>query len=183
MVNEAVTRREQIDPRLKAAGWRVVPLTEASGEVPSSPTAVEEWPTANGPADYSLCHLGSIRGVVEARKPTMGPQGVLTQAERYSKGVAQVPMYRGEYGVPFLYSTNGELIYFHDVRRELNRSRQIAAFHTAWPSSRAHRSRPVRLPAHRPRWGCRNGAARAVGTRLGRRTHRSPGRPPVPDAY
>lgn len=131
MVNEAATRKKQIDPRLQAAGWPVVPLSAVAGKVPNSPTAVEEWPTSNGPADYCLCHQGAIRGVVEAKKPSMGPQGVLTQAERYSKGIAQVPMYRGEYGVPFIYSTNGELIHFHDVRRELNRSRPVAGFHTA----------------------------------------------------
>jgi len=34
------------------------------------------------------------------------------------------------YRVPFLYSTNGEVIWHHDVRHELNRSRQIAQFHT-----------------------------------------------------
>jgi type I restriction enzyme R subunit len=32
--------------------------------------------------------------------------------------------------VPFLYSTNGEQIRFHDVRREQNRSRWVSAFHT-----------------------------------------------------
>jgi type I restriction enzyme, R subunit len=46
--------------------------------------------------------------VVEAKKVTLGAQGVLVQAERYSKGIRQVPMYQGMYGVPFLYSTNGE---------------------------------------------------------------------------
>jgi type I restriction enzyme R subunit len=61
---------------------------------------------------------------------TLGPQGVLTQAERYSKGISQVPRYQGEFGVPFLYSTNGEVIWFHDVRNELNRSRPVAGFHT-----------------------------------------------------
>ncbi|HLA87850.1 MAG TPA: type I restriction-modification enzyme R subunit C-terminal domain-containing protein, partial [Anaerolineales bacterium] len=35
------------------------------------------------------------------------------------------------YHVPFLYSTNGELIYFIDVRDEQSLSRQIANFHTA----------------------------------------------------
>ena len=38
--------------------------------------------------------------------------------------------YQGEFGVPFLYSTNGEEIWFHDVRHALNRSRRVAAFHT-----------------------------------------------------
>ena len=32
--------------------------------------------------------------------------------------------------MPFLYSTNGEVIWHHDVRDELNRSRQIVRFHT-----------------------------------------------------
>lgn len=32
--------------------------------------------------------------------------------------------------VPFLYSTNGEVIWYHDVRHELSRSREIAKFHT-----------------------------------------------------
>ena len=32
--------------------------------------------------------------------------------------------------VPFLYSTNGEVIWHRDVRSDLNRSRQLAGFHT-----------------------------------------------------
>ena len=94
------------------------------------PSAVEEWPTTAGPADYALTDGGEVRGVVEAKKITVGPQGVLTQAERYSRGIPSTPMIRGEFGVPFLYATNGEQIHFHDVRREQNRSRIVSAFHT-----------------------------------------------------
>ena len=54
----------------------------------------------------------------------------LTQAERYSRGVAATPMIRDEFGVPFLYSTNGEIIHFHDIRRARNRSRVVSHFHT-----------------------------------------------------
>ena len=32
---------------------------------------------------------------------------------------------------PFLYSTNGEVIWFHDVRHPLNRSRRVSGFHTS----------------------------------------------------
>lgn len=130
MSSEAVTRKTRIDPRLKAAGWTVASFGAVNGRVPSKPTAVEEWPTSAGPADYALCDEEAIRGVVEAKKITVGPQGVLTQAERYSRGVAAGPLIRGEFGVPFLYSTNGEQIHFHDIRREQNRSRVVAAFHT-----------------------------------------------------
>jgi hypothetical protein len=67
---------------------------------------------------------------VEAKKLTLGPQNALSQAERYSKGIDQPALAAGEFGVPFLYSTNGEVIWHHDVRHQLNRSRRIEAFHT-----------------------------------------------------
>jgi type I restriction enzyme R subunit len=55
---------------------------------------------------------------------------VLVQAERYSNGVVQDGFGWGSFGVPFLYSTNGEVIWHEDVRDEQYRSRQLAAFHT-----------------------------------------------------
>ncbi len=130
MESEAVTRRKRIDPRLSAAGWRVAPFSNAFVNSPPAGRAVEEWPTTAGPADYALCDQGQVRAVVEAKKVTLGPQGVLMQSERYSKGITQVPRYQGEFGVPFLYSTNGEVAWFHDVRDELNRSRRVSGFHT-----------------------------------------------------
>ena len=46
--------------------------------------AVTEYPTDNGPADYALFVAGRLLGIVEAKKLTLGPQNVLTQAERYA---------------------------------------------------------------------------------------------------
>lgn len=92
--------------------------------------AIEEYQTANGSADYALSLDDQIVGFVEAKKLTLGPQNVLSQAERYSKGVSQPKLQAGEFGVPFLYSTNGEVIWHHDVRNTFNRSRQIMQFHT-----------------------------------------------------
>ena len=40
-------------------------------------------PHRNGPADYALSVGGEIVGIVEAKKLTLGPQNVLSQAERY----------------------------------------------------------------------------------------------------
>ncbi len=129
---ERQTRKRRIDPRLKAAGWRVVPFVQSKPlEDYGAGAAVEEFETANGPADYALCDDGQVLGVVEAKKVSLGPQGVLTQAERYSQGVTQIPSTVGDgFRVPFLYSTNGEVYWFHDVRQPLNRSRRIDAFHT-----------------------------------------------------
>jgi len=128
---EARTRLERIDPRLRQAGWDAIVDHDPSAPLPSTATAIRELPTSNGPADYALCDDGRVTGVVEAKKLTLGPQGVLTQAERYSRGIDQEPKHQGEFGVPFLYSTNGEVIHFHDVRHDLNRSREVKGFHTA----------------------------------------------------
>ncbi|MGD0567038.1 MAG: type I restriction-modification enzyme R subunit C-terminal domain-containing protein [Candidatus Sulfotelmatobacter sp.] len=67
---------------------------------------------------------------MEAKKLTLGPQSVLKQAERYSKGSTESPFnYRG-FRVPFLFSTNGEAIWHHDIRHPLSRSHIITQFHT-----------------------------------------------------
>ena len=83
-ISEALTRKEIIDKRLTAAGWRIVPEVKFDPSKPL-PTydgcAIEEYATANGPADYALCASGKILGIVEAKKLTLGPQNVLSQAE------------------------------------------------------------------------------------------------------
>src|ERR1019366_771123 len=128
--SEHTTRKQLIDVQLAADGWKVLPF---SARIPLSSLnrcAIEEYPTENGPADYALCLGGRIVGIVEAKKLTLGPQNVLSQAERYAKGIHQAGFGFGKFGVPFLYSTNGEVIWFHDVRDSLNRSRQVMRFHT-----------------------------------------------------
>ena len=128
--SEWLTRKRLIDPKLKAAGWRVVRFSEAKPLASYERCAIEEFPTDNGPADYALCACGRILGIVEAKKLTLGPQNVLTQAERYSKGAASSPLNFRGYRVPFLYSTNGEIIWHHDIRHPLSRSHTLDCFHT-----------------------------------------------------
>jgi type I restriction enzyme R subunit len=128
--SEWLTRKKLIDSMLKASGWQVMPYSDGMSLAAYKNAAIEEYPTEAGPADYALCSDGRIVGIVEAKKLTLGPQNVLSQAERYSKGLEQGGTRFGEFGAPFLYSTNGEVIWFHDVRHQLNRSRQVVAFHT-----------------------------------------------------
>ena len=128
--SEWLTRKRLIDGQLKATGWRVLPYARDKSLASLDRCAIEEYETANGPADYALCLNSQIVAILEAKKLTLGPQNVLSQAERYSKGIKQPAIQTGEFGVPFLYSTNGEVIWYHDVRNPLNRSRQIAQFHT-----------------------------------------------------
>lgn len=128
--SEWLTRKRLIDPQLESIGWKVRPYSAELDLVNSEPLAIEEYPTDNGPADYALCVDGQILGIIEAKKLTLGPQNVLTQAQRYAQGVTDSPFNFDGLHVPFLYSTNGEVIWHHDIRRSLNRSRRIAHFHT-----------------------------------------------------
>ena len=129
-MDEATTRKKLIDPKLRSWGWKVIPYSPRLSLDDCDFCAIEEFPTESGPADYALCVDGLILGVVEAKRLTLGPQNVLTQAERYSKGMNSNPFSFSGYHVPFLYSTNGEVIWFHDIRHKLNRSRKVANFHT-----------------------------------------------------
>jgi type I restriction enzyme, R subunit len=143
MESEWSTRRFRIDKRLTAAGWDVRGCPPGDTDRLSSypHCAITEYPTANGPADYTLVNGGQVVGIVEAKKVSTGTMTVLGQAERYSRGLSGTPLEHGEFGVPFLYSTNGEQIWFEDVRQQEYRSCQLAAFHT-----------PAAVAEMLPRW-------------------------------
>jgi type I restriction enzyme R subunit len=85
--SEWLTRKLSIDPKLKSWGWTVIPFDSATLADQRGCYAIAEYPSANGPADYALVVNGRVLGIVEAKKLTLGPQGVLTQAERYARGL------------------------------------------------------------------------------------------------
>jgi len=128
--SEKVTRKKRIDKQLRANGWLIVPYTEGLDLSGLTNHAIEELQTENGPADYALVVNGRLLGVVEAKKLEVGAQNVLEQAKRYSKGANNTIGEWNQYHVPFLYSSNGELIYYLDVRSSKNLNRQIFSFHT-----------------------------------------------------
>ena len=126
------TRKERIDKKLKSLNpkWKIIKHSSSLDYSALTHHAVEEYPTDNGPADYALFVNGQLLGIIEAKKVSVSPQNVLEQAKRYSKGVKSEIGYWGEYGVPFLYATNGEIIWYLDVRNSKNISREISNFHT-----------------------------------------------------
>lgn len=128
--SEKVTRKKRIDQQLKADGWKIIPFSEGMALGALSNHAIEEYQTDSGPADYALVVNGRLLGIVEAKKLEVGAANVLEQAKRYSKGAENSVGEWNDYRVPFLYSSNGELIYFWDARNSRNLSRQIYSFHT-----------------------------------------------------
>lgn len=123
---EWVTRKERIDKRLTQLGWAIERFDTDRPPGRYRRHAVAEFPTDDGFADYALFVDGVILGVIEAKKLSLGPQNALVQAERYSRSASANPLdFRG-FRVPFLYATNGEVVWFHDVRLPLERSRPVA---------------------------------------------------------
>ena len=134
-MNEAEwqTRKQRINTRLRAMHpvWEIIRYRGGLDLSSLACHAVEELPTANGPADYALFVAGKLLGIIEAKKVGVNPQNVLEQAKRYAEGAYQGPGNWNGYKVPFLYATNGELIWHLDARPDKRVSRQVSHFHTA----------------------------------------------------
>jgi hypothetical protein len=83
--SEWLTRKRRVDPQLHSAGW------PKGHEYHPGAHRIEEFETDAGPADYALCIDDRALGIVDAKKLSLGPQNVLTQAERYSNGASTNP--------------------------------------------------------------------------------------------
>jgi type I restriction enzyme, R subunit len=120
--------RELIDKMLEKSGWTLLP---ENSKVPESGCfAVDEVQTESGPMDYALYVDGILIGDVEAKSEEKGVPAILEQDERYSKTYSQGKYDFNGYHIPFLYSSNGHLIWFKDVRSKNNIPREISNFHT-----------------------------------------------------
>jgi type I restriction enzyme, R subunit len=128
--SEQQTRKKRIDKQLTDAGWNIIDYSGVKDITLLNGFAVEEFPTNNGPADYALVVKGNVLGVVEGKKVLVAAQNVLEQAKRYSRGASNTIGEWNQYRIPFLYSSNGELIYHLDAREGKNLSRQVYNFHT-----------------------------------------------------
>ena len=130
---EWLTRKKRIDIRLRSMTppWKIICYHDGLDLSALHYVAVEEFPTENGPADYALFVNGILIGIIEAKKVTVNPQNVLEQAKRYSRGATNGPGNWNGLRVPFLYATNGEIIWHLDVRADKPVSRMILNFHTA----------------------------------------------------
>lgn len=129
---ERITRKNRINTRLKipTLGWNILAWSEGMDTSALDAHAVEEYPTESGPADYALFVKGKLLGIIEAKKLAIGAENVLEQAKRYSRSVDKtIGEWRG-YKVPFLYSSNGEMVFHLDVRKKENTAHQIRGFHS-----------------------------------------------------
>jgi type I restriction enzyme R subunit len=102
-MNEAETRAEYIDPKLREAGWGVIEESKIFREFRITPGKIEIGGIRQKPeiADYVLVHKKRKLAVIEAKKESLAP----------TEGVAQAKTYAGKLQTAYTYSTNGHEIY------------------------------------------------------------------------
>lgn len=126
---EAQTR-EEIDEKLKLAGW-VVQDKKRINLIESLGVAVREMDTDSGPADYMLFVDGKACGIIEAKREGEGLGHVAEQSARY--GTSNVQFIErwlpNDQPLPFLYEATNHEIRFRDERDPAPRSRNVFHFH------------------------------------------------------
>jgi len=133
---EWLTRKKRIDGRLQARGWTIIPFRDDLDYSQLTHHAVTEFSTSNGPADYALFVNGILLGILEAKKVAVSPENVLEQAKRYARanqfaeGKVLAPGRWQDLKVPFLYASNGEIIWHLNAKYDKRISRKIADYHT-----------------------------------------------------
>jgi type I restriction enzyme R subunit len=102
-MNEAATRAELIDPKLKACGWGIVEGSKILREYPITIGKIQTGGVRAKKltADYVLVYKGIKLAVVEAKSDDLG----------VGEGVAQAKQYAEKLQLETTYSTNGKEIY------------------------------------------------------------------------
>ncbi|MET3112674.1 type I restriction enzyme R subunit [Pedobacter sp. CG_S7] len=105
-MNEAETRAELIDPKLKACGWGVIQgskvLRERNAKITDGKINVGGTRSKPMIADYILVYKGIKLAVVEAKSDEL----------EVGEGVAQAKLYGNKLKLETTYSTNGREIYY-----------------------------------------------------------------------
>ncbi len=102
-MNEAETRAELIDPKLKACGWSVVEGSKILRECPITAGRIQTGGVRAKKltADYVLVYKGIKLAVIEAKSDEL----------EVGEGVAQAKQYAEKLNLETTYSTNGKAIY------------------------------------------------------------------------
>jgi type I restriction enzyme, R subunit len=120
--------RDQIDARLRAAGWGVQGTSEIS-HTAGPGIAVREYQTSIGPADYALFADKRALGVVEAKPDTWGERLTTVETQSSSYATAQLKWVKNPEPLPFIYEATGAITRFTDCRDPKPRSREVFTFH------------------------------------------------------
>jgi type I restriction enzyme R subunit len=169
--NTEADARIVIDDHLRVAGWNPVDKSQVRTEVLVAAHRVATWPTSetgaplrdaptdvevdrSGKADYVLySQNGRPLAIIEAKKQAIQPYVAKQQALPYAK----------QLGAPFIFLTNGEIIYFWDYQND--DARLVNSFFSRRDLERLVEMRSTRRPLATiaiPDYYIREGETRAV---------------------
>lgn len=117
--------RERIDAELRKRGWKHLDKNETGTGYKE-----EVRDSKNRPADYVLYINGDAYAIIEAKREEKLTETHLQQARNYAKHFDTGRTYGHQYGVPFIFSSNGEDIYIDDLRDGTPNSREILTFYS-----------------------------------------------------
>lgn len=119
-MNEAETRAEYVDPKLKASGWGEIEGSRVLREFRITDGKIQAGGIRGKPeiADYILVYKNRKIGVIEAKANELPA----------SEGVAQAKSYAAKLQIDYTYATNGKDIY--EVSMSTSREGPIANFPT-----------------------------------------------------
>jgi len=117
-MNEAETRAEYIDPKLKASGWGEVEGSKVLREFRITEGKIQSGGMRAKPeiADYILVYKNCKIGVIEAKSVDL----------EATEGAAQAKAYAGKLRIDFTYATNGKEIY--EISMKTGKEGMIADF-------------------------------------------------------
>ncbi len=119
-MNEADTRAQYIDPKLKQAGWGEIEGSKVLREFRITDGKIQTAGMRGKPeiADYILVYKNKKIGIVEAKKDEL----------EVGEGVAQAKSYAKKLHIDYTYSSNGKEIY--EISMETGRESLVDAFPT-----------------------------------------------------
>lgn len=119
-MNEAETRAEYIDPKLKARGWGEIEGSKVLREYRITEGKIQTGGLRGKPeiADYILVYKNRKIGVIEAK----------AEDSPATEGATQAKAYAGKLQIEYTYSTNGKEIY--EMSMKTGREGEIANFPT-----------------------------------------------------
>ena len=120
-MNEAQTRKQLIDPALRAAGWETAPARWVD-EFPIAPGRIGSDARHHKPkfADYLLFHGKRRVAVLEAKR----------SCKDFDAGETQARFYAEALGVRFAYASNGDKVLEIDMETQQSREFPMGAFPT-----------------------------------------------------
>ncbi|MBR1034187.1 DEAD/DEAH box helicase family protein [Bradyrhizobium liaoningense] len=120
--------RDQIDARLREAGWQVQNKSALDWSAGLG-IAVREYPTDTGPADYVLFVAQRAVGVIEAKPKDWGHKITTVEEQSSDYAAAKLKWINNKEPLPFVYESTGVITRFTYRRDPKPRSREVFTFH------------------------------------------------------